>query len=158
MLASGRLGKVNADAGLVLHLFKYCHHRGTDVRLSSGAPAKLQEFRRQPLDANLWVWRVALSYRWKHEQHINVLELSAVLDCLRHFLKSGRFLNKRVLVLLDSQVSLGVLSKGRSSSSSLNAVLVRIAALCRFANVTAVFGWVPSEGNPADGPSRWAKP
>ena len=130
--------------------------RGTDIRLDAGTPFRYAAWPRAPLDAGLWAWRVALSYRWRAQQHINILEATAVLDIFRHQVKRGQFADLRTLFLLDSQAALGVLTKGRSSSQSLNAVLLRLAAFTRFANATLLYGWAPSKGNPADGPSRWA--
>jgi len=85
------------------------------------------------------------------------LEATAVLDFLRSHLKHSKNMKKRELLLLGSQAAIGALTKGRSPSTSLRQVLLRIAALGGFSNFRAFDGWVPSKGNPADGPSRWER-
>ena len=101
---------------------------------------------------------MALSYKWRSSAHINILEAQAVLDFSRSIAKAPRPHNQRKLFLLDSQVALGVLTKGRSSARRLNAVMQRLAAVLKVANIWPLFGWVPSALNPADGPSRWKCP
>ena len=56
---------------------------------------------------------------------------------------------------MDSFVNLAVLSKHRSSAYLLNAVARRISALELAAFVTPLYGFTPSERNPADGDTRW---
>ena len=56
--------------------------------------------------------------------------------------------------MTDSLVSLGVLSKGRSSAKAL-LHLARVAASVQLAfGILLYLRWVPSEKNIADGPSR----
>ena len=107
------------------------------------------------ISSEQWKWRVFLSYRWHHQDHINVLEVAAAFDALRSMVKKASSHSCRRLFLLDSQVAIGVLTKGRSSSRRLNFILSRFAAVSVAANVFPVFGWVSSAKNPADGPSRW---
>ena len=61
---------------------------------------------------------------------------------------------RRVLVFVDSQVTLCCVSKGRSSRPGLNYVCRRIAALGLACEFTPVIRWVPTKRNHADGPSR----
>ena len=145
------------EAELVQEFIRLADHRGSDIRLDAGLPHRFDAWPRAPLDAGLWTWRVALSYAFRNQQHINVLEATAVLDFLRSHLKLPKHHGKRKLFLLDSQAAIGALTKGRSSSNNLNQVLLRIAAISGFANFRAFYGWVPSKGNPADGPSRWKR-
>ena len=60
----------------------------------------------------------------------------------------------RYLVLLDSYVALGVLSKKRSSSRRLHKVLRRFDALELAGGMKPYFAYVRSAKNPADRPSR----
>ncbi|CAK0881107.1 unnamed protein product, partial [Prorocentrum cordatum] len=145
------------EAELVQEFIRLADHRGSDIRLDAGLPHRFDAWPRAPLDAGLWTWRVALSYAFRNQQHINVLEATAVLDFLRSHLKLPKHHGKRKLFLLDSQAAIGALTKGRSSSNNLNQMLLRIAAISGFANFRAFYGWVPSKGNPADGPSRWKR-
>ena len=87
---------------------------------------------------------------------INSLELKAYLleekrVCISH--KSCRFLSG-----LDSQVCLGALIKGRSSSPSLNRLLRSNLCYPLGASIFNYHMYYPSERNRADGPTRHALP
>ena len=94
-------------------------------------------------------------WKWHHEDHINVLELEALYQSLRWRVRGGRSFNKRLLHLVDSQVVLGVTAKGRSSSKKLNRVVKKLNVLLLGSHIYLLLGWVRSELNPADPPSRW---
>lgn len=64
----------------------------------------------------------------------------------------------RVPVGLDSQVALGALVKGRSSSRALNAELCRSLGYYLGSDVYPGFGYFPSALNRADGPTRFDRP
>ena len=147
--------KLEPEAELVEQFIRLADHRGSDVRLSAGTPYRLAAWPREPIDSGLWAWRVFQSYPFRHEQHINVLETTAVFEASRQLLKQPHLHGKRQLCLVDSQVALGVLTKGRSSPRLLNNVLIRVGCFS-CANLWPVFAWVASKLNPADGPSRWA--
>ena len=55
---------------------------------------------------------------------------------------------------MDSQVGLGVISRGRSSSHLLNAAVKRISALVLAASARPIYGYTETDKNPADDPSR----
>jgi hypothetical protein len=98
-----------------------------------------------------------MSYAWKNkDQHINVLEMVAVLDLLRKLSRNSKGHESRLVVLVDNQVSLSVLTKGRSSAKALQLPLRRVAAVTLASGLIVCYGWVKSKWNPADGPSRWA--
>lgn len=99
-------------------------------------------------------WSTIIRHRWRWPEHINALELRAVLLGLL-WLVSCRVLNRRVRMLVDSMVCLGVLLKGRTSSRTLHRIHAVVAALCLGAGLVLVPTYVPSELNPADGPSRF---
>jgi hypothetical protein len=141
---------------LVAEYGRLADHRGSDIRLDAGTPYRLHAWPRAPIDSALWHWKVYKSYSWRVAKHINVLEAQAVFDFLRAFAKNMNNHRQKKLCLIDSQAALGVLTKGRSSSHQLNFVLRRLAAVSRASRISLMYGWVPSEGNPADGPSRWA--
>ena len=107
---------------------------------------------------NLLLWssegRTIVSKRWEGEEHINVLELRAVLLAVHHVLSYRSSLCSRVFVLLDSTVAFFSAWKGRSSSPALLLVLRKIAAALLASGVALLPGWIPSEVNPADEPSR----
>jgi hypothetical protein len=57
--------------------------------------------------------------------------------------------------LVDSQVVLSALAKGRSPSRGLNYDLKKANALILASGVVIVYDYIRSRENPADGPSRW---
>eukprot|EP00439_Symbiodinium_sp_Y106_P001984 s9449_g1.t1 len=59
------------------------HKLGTDVRLDMGLPFVAADFGRRSVDPTLWQWKVLLSYKWKQQGHITLLESVAVLDSAR---------------------------------------------------------------------------
>ncbi len=74
------------------------------------------------------------------------------LDVLH--LAGRRQRGSRVFVWMDSQVALGVVRKGRSSSAALNAVARHLAVAGFLTDCLLMAAYVPTEANPADGPSR----
>ena len=66
-------------------------------------------------------FRELLRYRFKKRNHINVLECRVHKTLLKHCAKNHP--NNRILSLLDSRVTLGATSKGRSSSRAICRVL-----------------------------------
>ena len=63
-------------------------------------------------------------------------------------------IGSRLFHPLDSQVALGGLVKGRSSSSQLNRIVSRTNALTLAGSFYPAYGYVMSEWNPSDPPSR----
>eukprot|EP00438_Fugacium_kawagutii_P013458 Skav231262 [mRNA] locus=scaffold2436:51122:57163:+ [translate_table: standard] len=101
-------------------LLAHGHYRGTDVRLSlehCGAKHLV------PYPAGRWVWRELLSFRWKVDGHINVLEAQAFFAHARRILRDPMKHNCRLLIVVDSQVLYYALGKGRSPSTQLNRLL-----------------------------------
>jgi site-specific DNA-cytosine methylase len=132
-------------------------HRNAEIRVDLGMPYSVGELCRQSVDPTHWCWKVLMSYTWKEKgQHINVLELVAVLDVLRRQGRDQKFHNQRLVTLVDNQVAVSSLSKGRSSAKALQGPLRRISAVCLAAHFRLCLAWVKSKWNPADGPSRWA--
>lgn len=100
-------------------------------------------------------WSTIISSPWRDSsEHINVLELRAVLLALHWLLSYPSSHSSRVYLLIDSTVTLFSLWKGRTSSAPLLFVLRKISALLLVSGITLLTGWVPSAVNPADGPSR----
>jgi len=93
-----------------------------------------------------------LRYRFKRSGHINVLECRVHKTWLKH--SARHHPNSRVVALLDSRVTLGATSKGRSSSKALCRVLQGslgyIIGGCLYPGGIHV----PSAKNRSDGPSR----
>lgn len=100
-------------------------------------------------------WSTIISKRWLDcTEHINLLELRAVLLSLHWLLTYPSSHLSRVYFLVDSLVAFFTLWKGRSSSGRLLCVLRKINALLLASGVSLLVGWVPSAVNPADAPSR----
>ncbi len=139
---------------IVHHYLKRMEFRGSDVRLDLGMFYRPDVAPRTSIDPSRWSWSVAHSYPFRQAEHINVLELRAILHTLEWRARTATFHSCRFLHLSDSQVCLSVLNKGRSSSRKLNRLLRRISALCLALNVLPLWAWVESRLNPADEPSR----
>jgi hypothetical protein len=99
-------------------------------------------------------WNTLVSARWHHEEHINQLELRSVSTAIRRVLSSPLSIRRRLLLLSDSQVAVGALAKGRSSSHGLLCRLRPISALLLSSGIQLFLRWIPSLLNPADEPSR----
>ena len=99
-------------------------------------------------------WSTILSSAWHSPEHINALELRAVLLSLHWLLSYPSAHSSRVYLLVDSTVALFGLWKGRSSSPRLLVILRKISAMLLASGTTLLTGWLPSAVNPADRPSR----
>jgi hypothetical protein len=99
-------------------------------------------------------WATIVSTAWSGAEHINALELRAVLLAVHWVLSFPSSLCSRVFLLLDSTVAFFSLWKGRSSSPGLLLILRKISALLLAGGLSLLPGWVPSAVNPADAPSR----
>jgi hypothetical protein len=99
-------------------------------------------------------WSTIISKPWRDMEHINALELRAVLLAVHWILSYPSSLHHRVYLLVDSTVAFFSLWKGRSSSAPLLLILRQIAALLLASGLSLCVGWLPSEINPADKPSR----
>ena len=128
---------------------------GSDVKLSVGVPYRIKAWPRAGLRSQLFHWRIIHGYPWRHVAHINVLELQAMVNGLQWRLRKASQFNKRVLHLVDSQVLASVVVKGRSSSRRLFKALNKLNALAVAAGVYLSVGYLASEDNPSDIPSRW---
>ena len=73
-------------------------------------------------------WVESFSYRFRYPQHVGRLGLEALISLIRGLVDRG-FGNRRVLCLVDSQVVLGSVCKGRSCSRRANFRLRRLGGL-----------------------------
>ena len=87
-------------------------------------------------------------------EHINALELRAILTAVKWRTSKTIAIHTKALYLEDSQVALGALQKGRRPSPHLLPIVKRINALCLCASHTTLLGYVRTDLNPADRPSR----
>eukprot|EP00435_Cladocopium_sp_Y103_P066496 s82_g28.t1 len=123
--------------------------RGSDLRLFlTGESVEV------PYPAYRWRWKEVLSYAWREERHINQGEISAFNIMLKRRTKDPRKHEMRYLAVLDSMVTRGAVSKGRSPSKPVNRLLRQTAALSLSSDQYPLTAWTISKWNFADGASR----
>ena len=126
--------------GLVSQFVRRQEYRGCDVRLDVGLLYRPEAYPRTSIDPRRWAWVEAHAYPFLLSEHINVLELRALLLAFEWRSRRASWGDKRMLHLTDSQVALAVACKGRSSSKALNRILRRFAALQLAGGVLSVTG------------------
>ena len=133
--------------------------KGEDVMLTTPTTQMVKYHRlRASVSSSLWRWRVVTGWRWTlGREHINSLELRAILTSLRWRIEHRHHLGTRLIHLTDSLVCLHCLSRGRSSSRKLRRTLARINALILASNIQPLWGYIHTDQNPADKPSRWGR-
>ena len=88
----------------------------------------------------------------RSKKHINLLELQSILEVETKL--ADRRQCCRYALGADSQVALAVITKGRSSSSSLNHLLRRSLPTVLGSGIYGCYGFVPSLANVSDDPTR----
>jgi len=97
-------------------------------------------------------WTLLYHQEWKKKSHINVFETNMALQILKHQCQFDT--ETRFVGFLDSQVGLGALAKGRSSSLSLSPLCKRAAALQIVGGLYPGWNFSPTRLNPSDDPTR----
>ena len=97
-------------------------------------------------------WKVHASWAFRKPSHINLLELKALLKLVTDLVKRKRPF--RFVAFVDSIVTRGSVSKGRSSSLAVASILRQICALCVVGGLYGVTPFVPTRHNVADDPTR----
>eukprot|EP00438_Fugacium_kawagutii_P001200 Skav225232 [mRNA] locus=scaffold2946:159013:164268:+ [translate_table: standard] len=142
--------------------FKLCNLvsvKGEDILLTAQSD-RMTSFQRlrASVPSKLWKWKTVTGWRWTlGSEHINSLELRAILTSIRWRLEHQRQVNTRMVHLTDSMVCLHVLSRGRSSSRKLRRTVSRVNALTLVGNLQPVWAYVHTNSNLADRPSRWGR-
>ena len=154
-LASELMSDAQLSQALVSAYVRRQEYRGSDVRLDIGSLYRPDAFPRASVHPNKWVWHVAHHWPFLLEEHINLLEMRALIHTFEWRLRKTSFGDTRAMHLTDSQVALSVAVKGRSSSRRLNLLLRRFAALQLAGGLYPLLAWVESELNPSDAPSRF---
>ena len=129
-----------------------------DVFVAFGGPEVQSKYTRrsghlEAVNINKEDFAHIFSIRKRRDDHINALEGEAMLILLRWVLRSVHRHSSRVVIMLDSSVILGGAAKGRSSTR-LNRIFRRAAALELAGDVQVYWVLVPSAENPSDLPSR----
>jgi hypothetical protein len=102
-----------------------------------------------------WTDGGGAGFRWI--EHLNIQEMQALLEEVRHAAGLHAGIGIRKVILIDSRVVAGAWAKGRSSSKRLNACLRAALAWQVFARLKVVVAWIPTGVNPSDDPSRKVK-
>ena len=109
---------------------------------------------RHDLQLKLKDFSVVLCIRVVSPGHINLEEGNALVSYIRWILRSRSRFRHRIVILIDSKVVIGAVTKGRSSSVPLNAIVRRLACLCFAGGLILHCIFVPTSHNPGDWPSR----
>ena len=94
---------------------------------------------------------------WPHDERPEVVELRTFMSGVKWLLRSAKRIGKRQMFLIDSRVVLGAARKGRSSFLQLAYFMRKLSVLLMFSGTTTHCLYIPTEFNPADGPSRGHK-
>jgi len=97
-------------------------------------------------------WEVLKVWSCKVKSHINLLELRAAEKLVET--QAKRRLSLRFLSMVDFNVSRGALSKGRSASRAVSAILRRINSTLVTADLYVVDAFCPLRLHVADDPAR----
>ena len=147
----------DAETELATKLGGLVSLKGEDLMITSSTSEQVRFHRlRASVPSRLWKWRIIAGWRWRgNKEHINSLELRAILTTLQWRICHQHHRHTRFLHLTDSLVCLHSLSRGRSSARKLRRTLSRINALLLVSSCQAIWGYVHTDQNPADKPSRW---
>lgn len=146
----------DCSAVLVRKLCGLVSLKGEDVLLQHQTDVPVRYHRlRMSLPSKLWRWKTVTGWQWSDTtEHINVLELRAVLTAIRWKVEKLKQADLRCLHLVDSLVVLHALSRGRSSSRKMRRTLMRLNSYLLVSGLRPLCGYVDTSQNPADKPSR----
>lgn len=147
------------EQDLAFKLTNLVSMKGEDILIMGKSSEQVRYHRlRASIPSRLWKWKVVAGWKWTNTtDHINALELRAILTTLMWRVGKKVMLRKRMVHLTDSLVCLRALTRGRSSSVRLRRTLCRINALLLVSSSQAVWAYVHTDQNPADKPSRWGR-
>ncbi len=135
-------------------LLRRTNHTGSDVRIISGEVLNPKCYPRQAVASKWWNWEPVAKVRWARAEHINSLELEAILLTLKYYVLNLQVSNSRIFHLTDSYVCMSIVAKGRSGSKILSYKLKKLAALCLAFGLHLVVAHLDSADNPTDHASR----
>lgn len=156
MSRSRKVSHTGSQKMLVHKLMSLVSLKGEDILLQSASEDLVKYHRlRSSVPAKLWSWQTVTGWQWTgSKEHINCLELRAVLTALKWRLERRGVVRSKFVHLIDSLVCLHALSRGRTSSRKLRRTLLRTNALLLACHCAAVWTYVHTKQNPADKPSR----
>lgn len=144
----------NGVESLNRFLLRKTNHTGSDIRLITGQVSNPKTYPRQSVQSEWWFWEAVFQNRWKHAEHINALELEAILLSLKHCISHLKVSGTRLFHITDSYICMSVVAKGRSSSRVLARKLRILAAHLLAFDLQLVVAHVASGDNPTDAASR----
>ena len=118
--------------------------KGEDLMLNASSEDQVKYHRlRASVPSKLWRWKTITGWQWRdNTEHINLLEMRAVLTALRWRIEKHQVIKCKFVHLLDSLVCLHSLARGRSSSRKLKRSLLRINSLLLATKCHAVWAYV----------------
>lgn len=125
-------------------LLRRTNHTGSDVRIATGDILAPKQYPRQSVAADWWEWQEAFVSKWGKREHINILELRAILLALQYQTSRHKIHDARVFHISDSYICISIVSKGRSGSRMLSRVLKKISAHCLAFGLFVVLAHVDS--------------
>ena len=146
----------DCSAVLVRKLCGLVSIKGEDILLQHHTDVPVRYHRlRMSIPSKLWRWRTGSGWTWSDSsEHINVLELRAVLTTIKWRVERLHQFDLRCVHLVDSLVVLHSLSRGRSSSRKMRRTLMRLNAYLLVSGLRPLWAYVDTGQNPADRPSR----
>lgn len=99
-------------------------------------------------------WDLVGRCKWKKRESMPVLEARSSLFAVKHALRRISSQRKRHIILTDSMTAALAFTKGRAKGQKLRNIVQKVASLSLATGSTFFPRWIPSEWNPADGPSR----
>ena len=144
----------SAQVSLVSEFSRRAEYHGSDVRLDVGETHRSLSWPRMSIDPRRWIWKFVKAIPFRRPDHINVLELFMLVFTHRWKTRCLEMFHTRALHLSDSQVTLAVAVKGRSSSRQLNQLLRQACSVLVSADLYPLLGFIASADNPADAASR----
>ena len=130
------------------------NHTGSDIKVTTGEILNPKAAARQSVPADWWDCQGLFRFHWKTHEHINCLELRAILQAIKYYTSHLRCSHARVFHITDSYICMSVLAKGHTGSKMLARILKQINAYLLGYNIYCILAHVESSENPTDGASR----
>ena len=144
---SRKRGSDKEELALAKKFLNHVSLKGEDILVHSSVEEQLKFHRlRASIPSQCWRWLTVAGWGWKGDpEHINCLELRAILTSVRWWIEKRKVTRAKFIHLTDSLVCMHSLARGRTSSRKLRRTLTRINCLLLASRCFQ---------NPADRPSR----